>query len=90
MRKLSFALIATLGLAGLALSVPAEAGVYVGVGVPGVAVVAAPFGVRAPGVGFYGRPYYGGARFYGPGLRFGYGYGRGWGYRGYYRGGRRW
>jgi hypothetical protein len=90
MRKLSFALIASIGLAGLALSVPAQAGVYVGVGVPGVAVVAPP----------YVRGYYGGPRFYGPGYaRVGLGWGRGgWGFRGGwgyhggwgYRGGRRW
>jgi hypothetical protein len=88
MRKLYFALIATLGLAGLAASVPAEAAVVVGVGLPGVAVVP-PRVVIGPGVGFYGRPYYGGPRFYGPGVRVGYGWGRGWGwgYRGgHYRG----
>jgi hypothetical protein len=93
MRKLYFALIATLGLAGIAASVPAQAAVVVGVGVPGVAVVA-PRVVVGPGVGFYGRPYYGygGPRFYGPGVRVGFGWGRGWGwgYRGgYYRGWRR-
>jgi hypothetical protein len=88
MRKLYFALIATLGIAGLAASVPAEAGVVVGVGLPGVAVVP-PRVVIGPRVGFYGRPYYGAPRFYGPGVRvgFGYGWGRGWGYRGgHYRG----
>jgi len=90
MRKLYFGLIAALGVAGLAASVPAEAGVVVGVGLPGVAVVP-PRMVIGPGVGFYGRPYYGGPRFYGPGVRvgfgYGYGWGRGWGYgRGYGRG----
>jgi hypothetical protein len=86
MRKLYVALIATFGLAGLAASVPAEAGVVVGVGVPGVAVDP-PRVVIGPGVGFYGRPYYyGGPRFYGPGVRVGYGWGRGWGWG--YRGGR--
>ena len=63
MRKLYFALIATLGVAGLAASVPAEAGVVVGVGLPGVAVVP-PRVVIGPGLGFYGRPYYGGPGFY--------------------------
>jgi hypothetical protein len=71
------AVIATLGLGALGLSVPAHAGVVVGIGLPGIAVVVPPV-VVAPAFGyspyFYGRPYY----------RFGYGYG--YGYRGYHGG----
>jgi hypothetical protein len=92
MRQLaSFALIGALGLGAAALSAPADAGVVVGVGVPGVVLgppavrVAAypPVSVGVPvGVypAFYGRHY----RVFYPGVRFGYGYyHHGW-YRGRY------
>jgi hypothetical protein len=76
LQKFIPAVIATLGLGALGLSVPANADVVVGIGLPGVAVVAPPV-VLAPAFGyspyFYGRPYY----------RFGYGYGY-HGYRGGY------
>ena len=83
--KIIPAVVATLGLGlgAMGISAPAKAGVVVGVGLPGIAVV--PPVVAAPflGVGFgYGRPYYRGPGFapYGfahrGGFR-GYGYGRG-------------
>jgi hypothetical protein len=85
MRKLtSLALVAALGLGAAALSKPADAGVVVGVGLPGVAVVAPPVVAPAPvvaPVGFYYRyphfypGWYGG--------RYGYGWHRGW-YHGHY------
>ncbi|MGD0501320.1 MAG: hypothetical protein ABSD02_01145 [Steroidobacteraceae bacterium] len=88
MRKLaSFALIAALGVSTVALSVPAEAGVVVGVGLPGVVVApgVAP-GVGYPAVGvytaYYGRYYP--HRFWYPGVRYGYGYYHHGGYRGRY------
>jgi hypothetical protein len=80
MHKLAaLAMTAALGIAGMGYTKPAEARVYVGVGIglPGVALVAPPvvaayppaLGVYAPY--YYGRPYY-------------YGYGRvGYGFRGY-------
>jgi hypothetical protein len=75
MRKVSLALIATLAVAGLALSVPAQARVFVGVGLPGVAIAVPPLVIGAP-------YYYGGPRFYYPGYaRFGYRHG-GYFYRG--------
>jgi hypothetical protein len=79
MRKLAtLGLTVGLGLAAAGMSLPASAGVYVGVGVPGVVV--APPAVTFPGY-YYGPHYYpyGYARFgygwgYGPhGYRFGYG-----------------
>jgi hypothetical protein len=78
MRKVSLALIATLAVAGLGLSVPAQARVFVAV---------PPLVIGAPLVGIYGAPYYyGGPRFYYPGYaRFGYGYRHG----GYFYRGRR-
>ena len=82
MHKLAaLAITAALGIAGMGYTKPAEARVYVGVGIglPGVALVAPPvvayppaFGVYAPY--YYGRPYY--PYYYG---RFGYGF-RGYGY----------
>lgn len=88
----SLALTATLGFAGLMHSAPAAAGPYVsvGIGLPGVPVVAPP--VVAYGgvpVAVYPRPYYYappvypyiglGYRYgwgFGPGYRHGFGYGR--------------
>jgi hypothetical protein len=69
---------AALGIAGMGYTKPAEARVYVGVGIglPGVALVAPPVVAYPPALGvyapyYYGRPYY-------------YGYGRvGYGFRGY-------
>jgi hypothetical protein len=65
----SLALVAALGLGAATLSKPADAGVVVGVGLPGVAV-----GVPAPVVypGYYRYPHV-----Y-PGWRYGYGWHRGW------------
>ena len=82
MRKLApLALIACIGLAAAVLSVPAEAGAYVGIGVGVPGVVVAPPVVAYPSV-------YVGPRYYYPGyVRYGYGYGYGgpyghrWGYR---------
>jgi hypothetical protein len=70
----SLALVAALGLGAATLSKPADAGVVVGVGLPGVAV-----GVPGPAVaplpvvyrGYYRYPLY-------PGWRHGYGWHRGW------------
>jgi hypothetical protein len=80
MQKLAaLAITAALGIAGMGYTKPAEARVYVGVGIglPGVAppVVAYPpaVGVYAPYYYGYGRPY---PYYYG---RFGYGF-RGYGY----------
>jgi len=60
----ALALVAALGIAGMGYAKPAEARVYVGVGIglPGVAVVAPPVVAYAPPVAYgpyyYGRPYY--------------------------------
>jgi len=89
----ALALAGSLGLAGLGMSSVAAAGpvISVGVGVPGVAVVAYPGAVRAPayyyGVAPYYYPYVGfglGYGFYGPGFRGGYAYRGGYGFRGGY------
>ena len=76
----ALALTAALGIAATGFTKPAEAGVYVGVGlpVPAVApVVAYPPGVYAPYYYGYGAPYY-----YGPGF-VGFGYrGPAFGFRG--------
>jgi len=83
----ALALAAVVGVAAIGFAKPAEARVYVGVGIglPGV-VVAPPVvaypGVYAPYYGYY--PYY-----YGPRVGFGpgfvrYGYAHGYGYRGGY------
>ena len=84
----SLALTAAIGAAALMGSNSANAGVVVGIGLPGAAVV-------APGY-YYGYPYYVGAPYYyGPYVGFGYGYpyghryGYGVGYRGGYAGGYR-
>jgi hypothetical protein len=88
----AIALTAALGAAAMGYTKPAEARVYVGVGIglPGVALVAPPvvaypgaLGVYAP---YYGRPYY-----YGPGFaHYRYGARYGYGFRGgYARGFRR-
>jgi hypothetical protein len=86
--KLIPAVVATLGLGlgAMGVSTPAQAGVVVGVGLPGIAVV--PPVVTAPylGVGFgpywYGRPYFRGPGFAPHGFAYrggfrGYGYGHG-------------
>ena len=90
MHKLAaLALTAVLGIAGMAYTKPAEARVYVGVGIglPGVALVAPPVYAYPPAVGVY-APYYYRPYYYGPGfVRYGYGF-----HGGYYghRYGRRW
>jgi hypothetical protein len=80
MHKLAALVIAAaLGIAGMGYAKPAEARVYVGVGI-GLPVVAYPpaVGVYAPY--YYGRPYY---PYYGYG-RLGYGFrGYGYGFRGH-------
>jgi hypothetical protein len=92
--KLIPAVVASLGLgiAAMGISAPAKAGVVVGIGLPGIAVV--PPVVVGPYLGvnygpyWYGRPYYRGyapyAFAYRGGYRGGYGYhGRGYvGHRG--------
>jgi|HubBroStandDraft_5_1064220.scaffolds.fasta_scaffold1482992_1 hypothetical protein len=77
----ALAMTAALGIAGMGYTRPAEARVYVGVGIglPGVALVAPPVVAYPSAVGvyapyYYGRPYY--PYYYG---RFGYGF-RGYGY----------
>jgi hypothetical protein len=78
MHKLAaLALTAAVGVAGMAYTKAAEAGVYVSVGLPGV-------GLYAP---YYGRPYYYPRGF----AHYGYGF-HGYGFRGYgyAHGGRRW
>ena len=76
----SLALIAALGLGAATLSKPADAGVVVGVGLPGIAVgVPAPIVAPLPVVypGYYRYPH---------GWRYGYyGHGYGW-HRGWYHG----
>jgi hypothetical protein len=92
MHKLAaLALTAVLGIAGMGYTKPAEARVYVGVGIglPGIALVAPPVYAYAypPAVGVYAPYYYGRPYYYGPGfVRHGYGF------RGYYGHGygRRW
>jgi hypothetical protein len=92
--KLIPAVVATLGLGLVALGVsaPAKAGVVVGVGLPGIAlvppVVAAPYLSVGFGPYWYGRPYYRGYAPYGFAYRgyrgyanYGHGY-YGHGYRG--------
>jgi hypothetical protein len=70
----ALALTAALGVAAMGYTRSADAGVYVGVGLP-VPVVAYPAAVGVYAPYYYGRPYY-----YGPGF-VGYGYGfRGYGY----------
>ena len=85
----SLALTAVIGAAALVGSNSANAGVVVGIGLPGVAVV-------TPGPYYYGYPYSVGAPYYyGPyvGLGYGYPYGYRYGYgvgdRGGYWGGYR-
>jgi hypothetical protein len=81
MHKLAaLALTAALGVAAMGYAKPAEARVYIGVGIglPGVALAVPPY--------YYGRPYYyGWPYYYRPGFaRYGYGYRYG------YAPGRRW
>ena len=89
MHKLAaIALMAILGIAGMGYTKPAEARVYVGVGIglPGVAL-APPVYAYPPTVGVYAPYYYYGHPYYGPGfVRYGHGF------RGYYGHGygRRW
>jgi hypothetical protein len=90
MHKLAaLALTAVLGVAGMGYAKPAEARVYIGVGIglPGVAVVAPPAVAYPPVVGLYGPYYYGRPYYpyyypyyYRPGfVRYGYGF-HGYGY----------
>ena len=77
----SLALVAALGLGAATLSKPAEAGVVVGIGLPGVAVglpapLVAPVPVVYPVYYRYPHVY--------PGWRYGYGGHRGW-YHGRWR-----
>jgi hypothetical protein len=77
MHKLAaLAITAALGIAGMGYTKPAEARVYVGVGI-GLPVVAYPPGVGVYAPYYYGRPYP--SYYYG---RFGYGF-RGYGFHGY-------
>jgi hypothetical protein len=93
----ALALVAALGIAGMGYAKPAEARVYiaVGIGLPGVAVVAPPVVAYAPPVAYgpyyYGRPYYY-PYYHRPGfVRYGYGfYGHGYGYGYGYVHGRYW
>jgi hypothetical protein len=93
MRKsASLALIGALGVAAAALSAPADAGVVVGVGVPGVVLAPPAVPVPYPPIGvsvgvpvgvypaFYRYPH----RVFYPGLRFGY-YHHGWYHGRYWR-----
>jgi hypothetical protein len=89
MHKLAaLAFTAVLGIAGMAYAKQAEARVYVGVGIglPGVALVAPPVVAYPPALGVYAPYYYGRPFYYGPGFRYGY---RGYGFHGYAYG-RRW
>ncbi len=83
MHKLAaLAFTALLGVAGMGYAKPAEARVYIGVGIglPGVTVVAPPVLAYPPAVGvygpyYYGRPYYPYPYYYRPGfVRYGYGF----------------
>jgi len=91
----ALALVAALGIAGMGYAKPAEARVYIGVGIglPGVAVVAPPVVAYAPPVAYrpyyYGRPYYYPYYYpyYRPGfVRYGHGfYGHGYVHGRYWR-----
>lgn len=87
MRKLAaFALASLVGTAAVGLAKPAEAGVYVGVGIPlpGIQVVAPAPVLAYPGV--YAPYYYGYPHYYRPGVvRYPYGFYRGHGYVGRWR-----
>jgi hypothetical protein len=97
MHKLAaLALTAVLGVAGMGYAKPAEARVYIGVGIglPGVAVIAPPVVAYPPLAGVYGPYYYGRSYYpyaypypYLPGfLRYGYGFhGYGYVHHGYWR-----
>jgi hypothetical protein len=90
----ALALTAVLGIAAMGYTKPAEARVYVGVGIglPGVYAYPPGVGVYAPYYN-YGRPYYYGRPYLGPGFgRYGYGFHGGYyghGYGGRYGYGRR-
>ena len=76
----ALALTAALGITAMGYAKSADAGVYVGVGLPGVAVVAPPVVAYPAAVGVYAPYYYGRPYYHGPGFA-GYGYGfRGYGY----------
>jgi hypothetical protein len=89
----ALALTAVLGVAAMGYTKPAEAHVYVGVGIglPGVALAAPPVYAYPPVVGvyppyyYYGSPYYyGRPYYYGPGIvRYGYGFHGYYGHGGY-------
>jgi hypothetical protein len=93
MHKLAaLALTAVFGVAAMGYTKPAEARVYVGVGIglPGVALAAPPAYAYPPAVGvyppyyYYGSPYYYGRPYYGPGIvRYGYGFHGYYGHGGY-------
>lgn len=94
--KLIPVVVATLGLGMIAIgaSAPANAGVVVGVHLPGIAVIPPVVAAPSLGVGYgpyfygYGRPYYRGyAAPYAFAYRGGY---RGYGYYGHGFGGRHW
>ena len=78
----ALALTAAAGLAAMGYAKPAEARVYVGIGVPGVALVAPSGYGYPPDVGVYGPYYRGHPYLYRPGfVRYGfhgYAYGRRW------------
>ncbi len=76
----ALALTAALGVAAMGYTKSADAGVYVGVGLPAPVVVAPPVVAYPAAVGVYAPYYYGRPYYYGPGF-VGYGYGfRGYGY----------
>src|ERR1700679_3574551 len=62
----ALALTAAVGIAALGYTKAAEAGVYVGVGLPVPAVAAAPGGAHPPAV--YSPDFYGAPLYYGPGF----------------------
>jgi hypothetical protein len=80
----ALALTAAVGVAAMGYAKPAEARVYVGIGIPGVALVAPPVYAYPPAVGVYGAYYRGRPYYYRPGFGHygygfhGYGYGRRW------------
>jgi hypothetical protein len=83
----ALALTAAVAVTAMAYTKPAEARVYVGVGVgvPGVALVAPSVYAYPPALGVYGPYYRGRPYFYRPGfIRYGYGFHGGYAY------GRRW
>jgi hypothetical protein len=72
----ALALTAAVGVGAMGYTKPAQARVYVGIGVPGAALVAPSGYAYPPAVGVYGPYYRGYPYLYRPGfVRHGYGYG---------------